>query len=101
MPAGIIASSSCRPADTCRCRPPKNSSPWPGPGAVIFEDDFPADVPGWGNLEKQRAEYKNAMVNLERRHPASPLEQTKIGRGQIFVGRVGMALSLGSAVRER
>ncbi|MGA2178340.1 MAG: glycosyl hydrolase [Verrucomicrobiota bacterium] len=67
---------------------------------VIFQDDFPTDVPGWGNLEKQRAEYKNAMVNLERSHPASLLEQTKVGRGQIFVGRIGMALSLGGATRE-
>jgi hypothetical protein len=67
---------------------------------VIFQDDFPTDVPGWGNLEKQRAEFKNAMVNLERSHPASLLEQTKIGRGQIFVGSVGMALSSGGATRE-
>jgi hypothetical protein len=67
---------------------------------VIFQDDFPTDVPGWGNLEKQRAEYKNAMANLERSYPASLLEQTKVGRGQIFVGRVEMALSLAGATRE-
>jgi hypothetical protein len=67
---------------------------------VIFQDDIPNDVPGWGCLEERRAEYKNATVGLERIHPASVLEQTKVGRGQVFVGNVGMALSLAGVTGE-
>ena len=67
---------------------------------VIFQDDYPKDVPGWGGLEKRRAEYKQAAVNLKRSLPTSLLEQTKIGRGQIFVGSVEMALSLAGAAGE-
>jgi hypothetical protein len=67
---------------------------------VIFQDDYPKDVPGWGGLEKRRAEYKQAAVNLERSLPTSLLEQTKLGRGQIFVGSAEMALSLADATGE-
>jgi len=67
---------------------------------VIFQEKLPEDVPGWGRLEKRQAEFNAAMAGIKWTFPASLLEQTKVGRGQIFVGNVRMALAFGGVERE-
>ncbi len=68
--------------------------------AVIFQADLPQDVPGWGNLKKRQGEYRETMAKFNRGHPASLLEQKKVGRGQVFIGNAPMALSMLGIPRE-
>ncbi len=59
---------------------------------ILFQDAFPKDVPGWGDLAKRRERFKTLTASLER----SPLESRSrasldpkrfhFGRGEIRIG---------------
>ena len=55
---------------------------------VIFENHLPADVSGWGDLEKRRAEFKNLLATISLRSPerlAGAATEALIGKGRILV----------------
>ena len=57
-------------------------------GATVCFGNLPSDVPGWGNLEKRRAEMNSLWKTLM---PDGPTEDTggrslPVGRGQFLLG---------------
>ena len=52
---------------------------------VFFENRLPEDVPGWGDLKKRRAEFKQLISE----HPLDQLRTNlfvTLGNGEVFVG---------------
>jgi hypothetical protein len=67
---------------------------------IIFEKHLPADVPGWGDLEKRRKNFKKMQAKIVLASgPANPAV-AKTGRGRIFVGDAGEALTPAGVGRE-
>jgi len=83
---------------------------------VIFENSLPQDVPGWGNLEKRRAQFKQLVArvngapstasasfeNQQNRAETvlgAPIE-TKLGNGRVLVGNAESALTSAGIARE-
>ncbi|MGH7942204.1 MAG: glycosyl hydrolase, partial [Limisphaerales bacterium] len=60
---------------------------------VIFESNLPVDVPGWGNLEKRRAKFKNLLAKIRAVTGARDLDSADIGQGRIFIGDAEEALA--------
>jgi hypothetical protein len=68
---------------------------------VIFQDSLPEDVPGWGELDKRRAELKKLLAPVKLTSGASDrLKVAKVGRGRVLVGEVESALTAGGVGRE-
>jgi hypothetical protein len=66
---------------------------------IIFENHLPTDVPGWGDLKKQRAEFKSALGKIKLAATGKNIQRAEIGHGQILVGDFGMT-QMGDATRE-
>jgi hypothetical protein len=69
-----------------------------GGATVVFVGSLPTDVPGLGDLEKRRAELRDALkeVRLEGEPPAAG-----IGKGRVLAGNdLGATLSATGAARE-
>jgi hypothetical protein len=62
---------------------------------VIFEEHLPNDVPGWGNLEKRRSEFKKMLGGINLIDAGNQLKKAKVGRGNglILVGDSKEALA--------
>lgn len=60
--------------------------------SVIFQEALPTDVPGFGDLEKRRAEFKGLLKEIDLKPtarvlpPADPYREAKVGAGEILVG---------------
>ncbi len=53
---------------------------------VLFFDDLPADVPGFGRLEKRRAEFAEQLARIELPPPGTAVLAARLGRGEVCVG---------------
>ncbi len=67
---------------------------------VVFASNLPADVPGWGQLEARRAQFKKLLANVRPVRVAGQLQEAKIGQGRIFIGDPDAALALAHVARE-
>ena len=53
---------------------------------VIFIDALPADVPGYGDLEERRTEFKSAIASLEFSAPGTDSVRTAVvGKGRVLL----------------
>jgi len=66
---------------------------------VIFEKQFPADVPGWHDVEAQRAELKSLLAKL---HPPGDeaFGTSTVGQGLVLEGTLEPALGRAGVTRE-
>jgi alpha-L-rhamnosidase len=67
---------------------------------VIFETNLPVDVPGWGNLEERRAQFKQLLAKIQPVTDHLGLGMAGIGRGRIFIGDTEAALAFSNVARE-
>jgi hypothetical protein len=67
---------------------------------VIFENQLPGDVPGWGNLETRQKAFNKMKAKISLPSAAADLAAAKTGRGRICVGALGEALRQANAGRE-
>src|ERR1019366_2939622 len=54
---------------------------------VIFENELPGDVPGWGKLEERRAELKRLLGRIHFAR-AFPLREAVVGKGRVLAGEL-------------
>jgi len=67
-------------------------------GATIIFDDLPADVPGFGNLEQRRGEFRALLDGLQFSGAADGVQRFESGGGSMLRGNVLAALgSIGTA----
>jgi alpha-L-rhamnosidase len=77
-----------------------------GGATVIFEEQLPEDVPGWGHLQSRRAEFKAmlAFVHLVSVPEGQPskgrLREAHVGAGRVFMGNLEAALAAAGVRRE-
>ncbi len=69
-------------------------------GTVIFESHPPVDVPGWGNLEQRRNEFKKLLAEIKPVAMDGNLQEARVGNGRVLIGDEGAALALAGAARE-
>jgi len=68
---------------------------------VIFQNQFPSDVPGLGDLEGQRAEFKAQIARLSQPDTAwAGMGGGKIGKGVVLRGNLELGLSATDVRRE-
>jgi hypothetical protein len=65
---------------------------------ILFADRLPTDVPGWGDLENRRAQFKKLLSRIES-NAAKP-GVAKLGKGMVLVGEVEAALTAAGVPRE-
>jgi len=71
-----------------------------GEGAtVVFAERLPADVPGFGDIEKRRAEFRGLLAPLKLTG-TGPVREGRHGKGRILVGDLEAALALAKIPRE-
>ena len=60
---------------------------------VVFEQQLPADVPGWAELERRRDALKRRLATLNFSGAAAgPIKEARLGRGRVLVGEAEAAL---------
>src|SRR6266850_4924316 len=52
---------------------------------VLFQNHLPSDVPGFGNLEKRRAQFHNIQNGVNSGHGHEPLKEAVLGNGRLLV----------------
>jgi hypothetical protein len=67
---------------------------------VVFEQRLPGDVPGWGGLEKRRQALKKIEAKIAWTPGTTNLSTSKMGRGRLFIGAAGDALTQAGIGRE-
>lgn len=68
---------------------------------VIFEQDLPGDVPGWGDLERRRAERAALLNRLPPLVNASgDVRTARVGSGHVLVGDLEAACAAAGVARE-
>ena len=68
---------------------------------VVFCDQTPADVPGWGGLSQRRARFAASRAALKPVPMTEPgVARATVGKGAIYVGRGDAALALCGVRRE-
>ncbi|MGO8743253.1 MAG: glycosyl hydrolase [Limisphaerales bacterium] len=71
---------------------------------VIFEKQLPAEVSGWGDLEKRQAEFRTAYDKVVMKFPEDSSQIGKsmasIGKGQLWVGKLEWLLDCCRVPRE-
>jgi hypothetical protein len=67
---------------------------------VLFQNQLPSDVPGWGNLKTRRAEFQQCLARIHLKQEQG-VEQATVGKGAIMVGtNLAELLSRSKAPRE-
>ncbi len=67
---------------------------------VIFQDRIPHDVPGLGNLERRRKEFRELLADLKFDSQGGKVREAKVGTGRFLVGDLETALALAKIPRE-
>jgi hypothetical protein len=68
---------------------------------VVFIDALPGDVPGFGQLEERRAQFKTELAKLNLQDTAvAGLRSATVGRGKVLVGAYASVVAQAGAVRE-
>jgi hypothetical protein len=67
---------------------------------VIFEKQFPQDVPGLAELEVRRAGLKTLLEAARFPDHESRVKHTSFGKGRLYVGDLELALGLAGVARE-
>jgi hypothetical protein len=73
-----------------------------GGATIIMHKGLPSDVPGWGNLDKRRAAFRNIVAQLNFAESDNPAVRiASIGNGRILMGdNLGQLLSYVGIKRE-
>jgi hypothetical protein len=54
---------------------------------ILFQNNLPADVPGWGDLEKRRRDWQDLVNSIQwTPHTAPGIQQATIGKGVLLRG---------------
>jgi hypothetical protein len=69
---------------------------------IIIHNNMPSDVPGWGNLDKRREDFQQALDQISFTEMVNPdIECAKIGKGKFLLGNdLGQLLSYASVKPE-
>lgn len=67
---------------------------------VIFAQQLPTDTSGENNLEKQRNEFKQMLVQTPVDVDGADISIDKLGNGKALIGELGIALSSAKVSRE-
>jgi alpha-L-rhamnosidase len=67
---------------------------------VVFIDSLPADVPGFGQLDERRAQFKTELARLDLHDTGNGLRSAAVGRGRVLVGAYGSVIAQTGATRE-
>ena len=69
--------------------------------SVVFCERLPDDVPGWGDLEARRAQFRATRAHLAPRAANAPgPARAEVGRGAVYVGALEEALAACGIARE-
>lgn len=66
---------------------------------VVFEAHLPSDVPGLGDLESRRADFKKLLGGMEPAEAAG-VREAKVGAGRVMIGALEAALVRAEISRE-
>ncbi|OJX89779.1 MAG: glycosyl hydrolase family 2 [Paludibacter sp. 47-17] len=66
---------------------------------VLFMDQYPSDVPGFGNLQKRQKELQKLLKQLPAAGDFSAVKTTSLGKGRIITGSDYHAALLSTNVR--
>lgn len=53
---------------------------------IVFAGQYPADVPGFANLEQRRSEYKNQINKFPSVSSFASVQKAKLGKGTVVTG---------------
>ena len=68
---------------------------------VIFQNQVPADVPGLGNLENRRVNFRKLLAQFKLKDAKDGVRQATVGKGRVLVGTdVSQLLALAGVKRE-
>lgn len=68
---------------------------------VVFAEQLPSDVPGWGDLECRQAEFRKLRETVRLKvSDREQVQEAKRGQGRVLVGHVEHALTLAGVARE-
>ena len=68
---------------------------------ILFQTQLPADVPGLGNLENRRLNFKKLLAQLKFKAGSGGLQQATLGKGRVLMGPdVDQLLSQAGVKRE-
>jgi hypothetical protein len=68
---------------------------------LVFEEHLPADVPGWGALEKRRRSFRDLLSGLPTLQPADGRgTSASFGAGHVWLGEADAALEGAEVPRE-
>jgi hypothetical protein len=71
-----------------------------GGGTVIFQQELPADVPGWKDAAARRAELQQLLAGLKLQTAGTNLSVAAPGSGRVLVGDLEGALAAADIARE-
>ena len=66
---------------------------------VIFAGALPEDVPGFGNLEKRKEQYRDIKSNLKFSAPHNGIQKAETGKGSIYKGKPINAILTRAGIR--
>jgi hypothetical protein len=69
-------------------------------GTVVFLGNLPQDVPGLGNLDARRAEFRKITEGLKLRDAGNGVRIAKAGEGSVVVGPLTESLNVAGIRRE-
>jgi hypothetical protein len=67
---------------------------------VVFDQHLPTDVPGFGNLEGRRAEFRQLLARVKLADTRAGVRMAALGKGRVLVGGVPSALEVARVRRE-
>ena len=68
---------------------------------VIFADQLPGDVPGWGDLERRRARFRQLVKDVKLTKTVDgKCQHLPLGKGRLLVGDLEAALTTANVARE-
>jgi hypothetical protein len=68
---------------------------------VIFQEQLPKDVPGWGDLAKRQSQFGKLLERIRLVETGvGQLREGKAGKGRVFVGDIEPALARAGVARE-
>ncbi len=68
---------------------------------ILFQESLPLNVPGLGNLEKRRAEFREMLSSVKLTKDAdSDIQRAAIGKGELLTGKIETMLQDSGVCRE-
>ena len=67
---------------------------------ILFVDQLPGDVPGYGRLAERRVQFKAAITSLVLESDKTGVQSARLGRGWVVVAPLPALLAISGAIRE-